>query len=311
MGDPSLLTASHWTLEAKPWALKQFLVWQSMPSPLAPSMVIPLPPPHNLPPLFPCRSSIPSVFTALLPKLVATEAKHFGGATASKRVIVVGGGAAGCELSFGLRARWKKLFPAVDISMTLLHRGSRVMDSEPSDATRLVEQELKERCIDTRVQCSVRAIHAGSVELQDGSSLPADIVVWATGAEAHDLLTQPASAPKASHLPTLPHSNGFLIVNNYLQVQHCRVFSTVDILSSQLPPTPLHLHLPPFLLSLLCTTPQSTACDRVFGAGDCVQITDTRVPKVSCGSLPVATASGGAAHSLCRRESMQCEKAQC
>ncbi len=123
------------------------------------------------------------------------------------RVLIVGGGAAGTELAFSLDARCRAagLEPAVQ-----LLSDDPLLPGSSARLRRRAEQEAVARGIELRTGARVSAVQADGVRLEDGQVLPAELVVWATGAAPVPLLA-------ASHLPK--DAAGFLRVTSDLRVE--------------------------------------------------------------------------------------------
>jgi selenide, water dikinase len=123
-------------------------------------------------------------------------------ASAPRRAVVVGAGAGGCDLAFALARRLGA--GAVSVCdadpRPLLARGER--------ASRLVEKSFSERGVSFLGGARARRVERGRVELDDGRSLAADLVVWSTGAVGPALL-------RASGLPV--DERGFLRVESTLR----------------------------------------------------------------------------------------------
>jgi len=93
---------------------------------------------------------------------------------APRRIAVVGGGAAGVELGFTLRAR----FP--DAHVSVLSDGA-ILPGDSPPAARRVGREADRRGIAIRTDARVLGVGPGGVHLAT-EHLAADLVVWATGA---------------------------------------------------------------------------------------------------------------------------------
>ena len=139
--------------------------------------------------------------------------------TSSKiHIAVIGGGAAGVEVAFGIMAR-----------LTAAGRLPKVtlVDAQPTPVAgfrprtvRLVQQQLQQR--DIRVLCDRRAIGSDGIDvlLDDGRRLASDIVLWVTGASPPALL---------SNVSVQKSPSGFLNVRRTLQsVSDDRVFAVGD-----------------------------------------------------------------------------------
>jgi len=138
--------------------------------------------------------------------------------SAGIRVAVIGGGAAGVEVAFGITAR--------------LHAAGRtptvtLVEAQPSPVAgfrtrtvRLVLQQLQQRGIS--LLCNRRAVGNDGLDVlfDDGSRLTSDIVLWVTGASPPALLSS-VSVPKSQA--------GFLNVRKTLQsIGDERVFAVGD-----------------------------------------------------------------------------------
>ena len=135
------------------------------------------------------------------------------------RAVVVGGGAGGVEVAFSLDARLKAM-AGPPIEVTLLNRSERVIESYPAGLARRVERYAGTRGIQIRNRTRVDAVTADSVQLDSGESIPADVVVWVTGAVSHPVF-------RSSDLPTDPR--GFVRIRSTLQLEeHDDIFAAGD-----------------------------------------------------------------------------------
>ncbi|WP_299648120.1 nitrite reductase large subunit NirB [uncultured Jannaschia sp.] len=94
------------------------------------------------------------------------------------RAVVIGGGLLGLEAAAGLRLR--------GMEVTVLHLSGHLMDRQLDPAASyLLQKDLERRGIAVMTQASTKAIHGDGhvahVELEDGTELPADLVVMAVG----------------------------------------------------------------------------------------------------------------------------------
>jgi selenide, water dikinase len=92
------------------------------------------------------------------------------------RVVIVGGGAAGVELGFTLRARLGD-----GASLTVLAADDEILPGDSPRAARRVRREAERRGIAIRTSARVTAVEHDAVQLQ-AERVPADVIVWATGA---------------------------------------------------------------------------------------------------------------------------------
>ncbi len=134
-------------------------------------------------------------------------------------VVVVGGGAGGVELAFTLHQRL--IEAGVGPPRTILvHGGPRLVEGYPRRLSRRLEAEAEARGIERLLGRKVVAAEAGSVHLDDGSTLPCGALVWVTGAVSHPVFAR-------SGLPT--DDRGFVWTRPTLQVRgHDELFAVGD-----------------------------------------------------------------------------------
>jgi selenide,water dikinase len=123
------------------------------------------------------------------------------------RIAVVGAGAAGSELAFTLLARAAAL--GMSPQVCVIGADSRLLAGYPARVGRRLEREARRRGIQLQLDSRVLAVSKRGVLLQHGE-LPADLVVWATGAA-------PLPLPSREGLPV--DEDGFVRVTPTLQVQ--------------------------------------------------------------------------------------------
>ena len=125
------------------------------------------------------------------------------------RLVVVGAGAAGVELAFCARERLVAAgLTAVDTTLASL--ADRPLAERSARVGRRILAAAKARGITFRGGVRVRAVHADRVEIEGGEPLPADLVLWVTGASGSPVLA-------ATGLPL--DDRGFLWVDPTLQVR--------------------------------------------------------------------------------------------
>jgi selenide,water dikinase len=125
------------------------------------------------------------------------------------RIVVVGGGAGGIEIAFTL---WHRVGADRDraIELTLVHAFSEVLAGYPRSLIDRVHRNAAQRGI--RIQANRRVVEArkDAVVFEGGDSIPADALLWVTGAWSHPLFVE-------SGLPTEPR--GFVRTRSTLQVE--------------------------------------------------------------------------------------------
>ncbi len=98
------------------------------------------------------------------------------------RLVVVGGGAAGVELAFALRARAAR--ERLDARVVLIEKGSRVLSDRSERVARRVNEAAAARGIEIIVNARVSALTDHDVVLDGATSVEHDLVLWAPGAAA-------------------------------------------------------------------------------------------------------------------------------
>jgi NADH dehydrogenase FAD-containing subunit len=100
-------------------------------------------------------------------------------------VVVVGGGAAGIELSMGALGRWKPIVGESNISVTVLNSFDRIFPDETPANREALLQQLEERGISIINDVKVNRVDQDSLLLESGERLGFTHCLWATGAECH------------------------------------------------------------------------------------------------------------------------------
>ena len=115
--------------------------------------------------------------------------RELGDSKEEIRVVVVGSGVAGVEVLLCLQpllARRRKS----QFQFTMVTRSQQILsDALPSTRQR-VEAEFAKRSVKLVCGQAVKAVGEDHLLLDSGEQLPADIVIWATGARAPDLLSE-------------------------------------------------------------------------------------------------------------------------
>ena len=125
---------------------------------------------------------------------------------AAVRTVVVGGGAAGVEVALCVEHRIRKAGSTP--SVTLIDANATILGGFRSRTIRLAEREFKHRGIEVRCGRRVTGHHGQNLVLDNADVIPADVVIWVTGACPPPLLHN-VNLPKAE--------SGFLRVLDTLQ----------------------------------------------------------------------------------------------
>lgn len=129
-------------------------------------------------------------------------------------VTAVGGGAAGFESLLAVLARLRRMRPDRRVEGRLVSRGEALLADLSAPARKAAQRALRAAGVEIR-------LGAGWNEADDRRS---DLVLWATGAEAHDWLRDPVRRG-----PVAVDEAGFVRVDRYLRsVSDPRVFAAGD-----------------------------------------------------------------------------------
>jgi pyruvate/2-oxoglutarate dehydrogenase complex dihydrolipoamide dehydrogenase (E3) component len=90
-----------------------------------------------------------------------------------QRLAVLGGGPVGCELA--------QFFQRVGSQVTIVEGGRRLLARVDADAAELVEEALREDGVELRLGVSAERVASDSLALSDGSEVPFDRLLVATG----------------------------------------------------------------------------------------------------------------------------------
>ena len=142
----------------------------------------------------------------LLRRVHQFEANHAAGA-GPLRIVIAGGGAAGSELAFAMHARWGERFAPVEI--TLVESQSTLLTGHNHRVAGIIMRYLEEKGITCLTGRRIAGVDESGVHFEDGTALPCDFLLWATGGAPPDLL-------RKTNLDT--SDDGFIRVRPTLQV---------------------------------------------------------------------------------------------
>uniref|UniRef100_A0A6A7G876 Pyridine nucleotide-disulfide oxidoreductase family protein n=1 Tax=Hirondellea gigas TaxID=1518452 RepID=A0A6A7G876_9CRUS len=103
----------------------------------------------------------------------------------SRELVIVGGGAAGCEMAMALQSRWNS---RCCLSVTLIVR--RLLPQRATRVSTRLRQILQSKGIKLIENSSVSSVNQNHIDLNDDSQIPFDVLIWATGAEAHSFISK-------------------------------------------------------------------------------------------------------------------------
>lgn len=160
----------------------------------------------------PAATDIPGVAEhtiALRPasRVLELRARLDGLVAEGRRVsaVVVGGGATGVEVALGVHQRLRS---SPTSTVSLVEQGTEVLRAFDPQMRQVATKILQSRHVSLALGGRVISVTAAGLQLHNGASIPANLVVWATGAAAPALIAR-------SELPR--DDRGFLLVDRSLR----------------------------------------------------------------------------------------------
>lgn len=142
------------------------------------------------------------------------------------RIVTVGGGAAGVELTLSLQHRLRRdvLVAGFDpngLSFEIVTAAESIVPVMPARARSMLERIASERGIQIRTKARVSTVKANRLHLSGGEQIECDAIFWTT---------QAAAAPWLKSTGLTLDSNGFIAIDDSLQsVSHPGVFAAGDV----------------------------------------------------------------------------------
>lgn len=146
------------------------------------------------------------------------------------RVAVVGAGAGGVEIALCVAARLRSALGTTPFEIALINASDQLLDGVTDKTASVIRRELISRNVRLVLGHRVTRVASGAITLANGDEIPADLIIWATGAEGSPVLRQLG-------LPT--DDRGFLLTRPTLQtVGHDSIFAVGDSGTLRDHPTP-------------------------------------------------------------------------
>ena len=137
------------------------------------------------------------------------------------RLLVVGGGAAGCEVAANALALPDE--PGKGGEVTVVERGVSLLGGSPERARRSIQAHLEAQGARVLTSTEVVSYGSGRAETADGRSLPYDLLILAVGIEANGVF-------RASGLPVGP-CGGLWVDRTLRSIADGRIFGGGDAVS--------------------------------------------------------------------------------
>ncbi|SNS63613.1 NADH dehydrogenase [Noviherbaspirillum humi] len=123
--------------------------------------------------------------------------EHAGESNPQVDVVIIGGGATGVELSAELRNTAQvlrayglhQLDPVKDVKLTVIEAGPRLLGPLPERVSKATTELLHSMNIGVMTSERVTEVREDAVLTQSGKRVPADLVVWAAGIKAPEVLS--------------------------------------------------------------------------------------------------------------------------
>jgi len=191
------------------------------------------------------------------------DAARVRAGAAGLRILTVGGGAAGVEMTLAMQHHLRQT--GVRARLSIATMSSSILPEHPAGVRRRFERVLRERDVGLLVGARVTRLEDRAAWLDSGARIDADHLVWALGPKAADW-------PGRSGLAT--DERGFVLVDRHLRsISHAEVFAAGDIATLRDDPHPKSgvyavRHGPPLAenlrramsgAKLIAYTPQRTA----------------------------------------------------
>jgi NADH dehydrogenase len=127
----------------------------------------------------------------------------------SLRVVVVGGGPTGVEVSGAvaeLQRAMRREFPSIFelASVALVEAGPRLLPSFTEKSSAHAKADLEELGVGVRLDSAVERMYAGAVRLRGGDVLSAGTIIWAAGVAAPEQWSALGSTDRAHRLEVSP-----------------------------------------------------------------------------------------------------------
>lgn len=111
------------------------------------------------------------------------------------RICIVGGGATGVELAAelynaadSLKHYGLEVFNSSRLEVALLEAGPRILPALPEKLAQAAHDELVDRGVQVLINAQVAEVRPNTVTTRDGTTIDADITVWAAGVKGSPLL---------------------------------------------------------------------------------------------------------------------------
>lgn len=165
----------------------------------------------------PVRPPIPGIERALTLRNVEDTDAMVAAVEGARTAVVVGGGFIGVEMAENLLHR--------GLQVALVEAAPQVLTALDPEMAAPVHDVLREAGVDLRLSAVVTAITEDRVELADGTSLPADVVVAAIGVRPESALAEQAGLELSA--------TGAILVDEHHRTSDPRVYAAGDAVAKR------------------------------------------------------------------------------
>lgn len=153
-------------------------------------------------------------------ELVVSSDDMFDLPAVPRRLVVVGGGYIGCEMA--------SIFHGLGAEVTLIYRGEQILRGFDDEVRDFAADELRKAGVDVRVRCDLTHVSAAPdgtrlVHLADGGTLPADVVLSATGRRAN------VAGLGLAELGVRQKDNGAIVVDEHFATSVPGIYALGDV----------------------------------------------------------------------------------
>ncbi len=161
----------------------------------------------------PVRPPIPGIDRAMVLRDLADMDAIMAALADASSAVILGGGFIGLELAENLTRR--------GVVVTIVELADQILAPLDPEMAAPVAEHLERHGVRVRTGAGATAIHAGSVDLNDGTGLPADLVIAAVGVRPESTLARAAGLAIGAR--------GGVVVDHHQRTSDPHVFAVGDV----------------------------------------------------------------------------------